>query len=79
MVSRGQNGHYRSTSRRQWSARGSSTSRGPVRRPTLELPPLLRSELPNLDVNRIRFGDGLATFLDWDAWCSRIQDDRAAR
>ena len=52
----------RSTSRRQESARirRNSTSSRPARRPTLELPPLLRSELPCLDANPVRFDDGLS-------------------
>ena len=52
----------RSTSRRQESARirRSSTSSRPARRPTLELPPLLRSELSCLDANPVRFDDGLS-------------------
>ena len=51
----------RSPSRRQRSARirRSSTSSRPARRPTLELPPLLRSVSPCLDANRVRFDDGL--------------------
>ena len=51
----------RATSRRQLFARirRSSTSSRPLRRPKLELPPLLRSELPCLDANRVRFDDGL--------------------
>ena len=35
-----------------------SISSRPARRPTLELPPLLRSELPCLDANRVRFDYG---------------------
>ena len=54
--------HHGLTSRRQESAciRRNSTSSRPARRPTLELPPLLRSELPRIDANPVRFDDGLS-------------------